>query len=201
MEYFFNGQTVGKSVMKIRVMRLDGSPATLSDILLRWLLRVIDVNLGFILIILSGAVGQSNEVIAGLLVWGTTLPLPIVGIISIMKTEHAQRIGDLAANTVVVSLKRRFHLEDTILIKQDVNYVPVYPQVLQLKDRDIYLIKQVLEKSAKKQQFDEVERLAEKAKSILAIQDAVQADKLLKTLIKDYAHLSNEVDINSTTRK
>ena len=34
MEYFFNGQSVGKRLRKIKVVRLDGTPATLGNYLL-----------------------------------------------------------------------------------------------------------------------------------------------------------------------
>ena len=49
-EYFWNGRTVGKYLLKLRVVRFDGSSATLSDFILRWLLRTIDVKLGFLFI-------------------------------------------------------------------------------------------------------------------------------------------------------
>ncbi|MDX1760310.1 MAG: RDD family protein, partial [Arenibacter algicola] len=43
----FNGQTVGKMIMKIRVVRLDGSPVHWSNLLVRWMLRVVDIWLFF----------------------------------------------------------------------------------------------------------------------------------------------------------
>jgi uncharacterized RDD family membrane protein YckC len=74
--YFFatesgDGQTVGKKLMKLRVVRADGSPAGMAEIAVRTILRVVDNYL--------------------------------VGLIVMLATgERRQRIGDLAAGTIVV---------------------------------------------------------------------------------------------------
>src|SRR5687767_3946448 len=74
--YFFatesgEGQTLGKKVMKLRVVRADGRPASMGEIAVRTVLRVIDNYL--------------------------------VGMIVMLATgERRQRIGDLAAGTIVV---------------------------------------------------------------------------------------------------
>ncbi len=43
-ETLWNGQTPGKAVLKIRVVRMDGSKPTFSNFLLRWLLRILDIS-------------------------------------------------------------------------------------------------------------------------------------------------------------
>jgi uncharacterized RDD family membrane protein YckC len=74
--YFFalesgEGQTLGKKLMKLRVVRADGRPAGMREIGVRTILRVIDNYL--------------------------------VGLIVMLATgERRQRIGDLAAGTIVV---------------------------------------------------------------------------------------------------
>ena len=74
--YFFalesgEGQTVGKKLMKIRVVRADGRPAGMREVAVRTILRVVDNYL--------------------------------VGLIAMLATgERRQRIGDLAAGTIVV---------------------------------------------------------------------------------------------------
>ena len=68
------GQTVGKKVMKLRVVRADGRPAGMSEIAVRTLLRVVD-----------------------------GIGLYVVGLIVMLATgQRRQRIGDLAAGTIVV---------------------------------------------------------------------------------------------------
>jgi len=69
-----DGQTVGKKLMKLRVMRADGRPAGMREIAVRTVLRVVD------------GVG-----------------LYIVGLIVMLATgERRQRVGDMAAGTIVV---------------------------------------------------------------------------------------------------
>lgn len=79
LSYFFifeatSGQTLGKRLMKLRVARLDGTPARPAAIAIRTLLRVVDwlpfFNLG--------------------------------GLVCMLVTRRHQRIGDLLAKTIVV---------------------------------------------------------------------------------------------------
>ncbi len=70
-----NGQTIGKRTMGLRVRMADGTPIGLEAAILRNLMRPADL-----------------------------LPGPyLVGLASIFLTARAQRLGDLAAGTVVVS--------------------------------------------------------------------------------------------------
>lgn len=77
-EALWHGQTPGKRAVGLRVLRADGSPVTATEALLRNILRLVDL-----------------------------LPvLGLVGIVSILATRRDQRIGDLAAGTVVVHERR-----------------------------------------------------------------------------------------------
>lgn len=73
-ETITNGQTIGKKYTKIRVVQKEGQGVTFGSIVVRNLLRTVD------------AVGVYS-----------------VGIISMFATEKIQRLGDLAAGTVVIS--------------------------------------------------------------------------------------------------
>jgi uncharacterized RDD family membrane protein YckC len=75
-EAFWNGQTLGKRMVGVRVVRLDGTAPSAGQIAARTILRVID----------------------GLPV------LYLVGFVTVLATgPRAQRVGDLAAGTFVVS--------------------------------------------------------------------------------------------------
>jgi uncharacterized RDD family membrane protein YckC len=75
MEWFWQGQTVGKRVLGLRVMDVNGLRLQPSQIIIRNLLRAVD-----------------------------SLPLfYLVGGIACLATRHGQRLGDLAANTIVVN--------------------------------------------------------------------------------------------------
>lgn len=192
-EYLWNGRTIGKFLLKLRVIKANGSAASLGDYILRWLLRVIDVRIGFFLLIFLPDSYQSDDgfyALASFLI----LPIPIAGIISMMATKKIQRIGDIVANTVVVVSKRPFSLEDTILKAPQENYEPVFKNVLKLSDRDIYIIKNVLDNSKKSKSKKAIFDLTIKAKKILDIKENIPPEKLLRTLIEDYNHLAKKKD-------
>jgi uncharacterized RDD family membrane protein YckC len=74
METVTRGRTLGKMAARTRVVRTDGSPVTFAPVLVRNLVRIVDL--------LPGAYA--------------------VGAISILVTRRGQRLGDLAAGTLVV---------------------------------------------------------------------------------------------------
>src|SRR5215467_550091 len=49
-ETFLNGQSVGKRVMGIKVISLDGKQASFAQYLLRWVFRLVDIWLDFFLV-------------------------------------------------------------------------------------------------------------------------------------------------------
>ena len=90
-EWFWRGQTPGKRFLRLRVVDGTGLRLRFSQVVTRNLLRVID------------------SPVFPLDIGGMTVPLPtfylIGGPISVL-TRKAQRLGDLAANTVVVRIPR-----------------------------------------------------------------------------------------------
>jgi uncharacterized RDD family membrane protein YckC len=76
-EYRTNGQTPGKKTMRIRVVREGGMPITFRDVAVRNLLRIVDSFPSMIISVIGGVV--------------------------MFATKKCQRLGDLAAGTVVVS--------------------------------------------------------------------------------------------------
>jgi uncharacterized RDD family membrane protein YckC len=195
-EYFWNGKTVGKYFVKMRVMHIDGSAATLGDITLRWLLRTIDIKLGFLFIFFIPKSSNSEvaEYIIGLIYFFMIFPMPVVGILFMLLTKKNQRVGDLVANTVVVRNTRPLSLDDTILRKTEVNYQPVFANALDLSDRDIYIIKNVLDSYKNTKNRKVVNDLAIKAREILKIKEKIEPVALLQTLVKDYNHLAKKKD-------
>jgi uncharacterized RDD family membrane protein YckC len=74
-EAFWNGQTPGKRLLKIRVIKESGRQITLFEALARNLLRVIDIQ-----------------------PW----PVYLVGVITMLCNREQKRLGDLVAGTIVV---------------------------------------------------------------------------------------------------
>jgi len=77
-EWLWNGQTPGKRLMKLRVIREDGRPITLWEAIARNLLRIFDAVPGFF------------------------IPIYSIGLVSIFLSNRDQRIGDMFAGTVVI---------------------------------------------------------------------------------------------------
>ncbi|MFN6963534.1 MAG: RDD family protein [Pyrinomonadaceae bacterium] len=77
-EWLWNGQTPGKRLMKLRVIRDDGRPITLWEAVARNLLRIFDAAPGFF------------------------LPVYSVGLIVVFISGRDQRVGDHFAGTVVI---------------------------------------------------------------------------------------------------
>jgi len=77
-EWLWNGQTPGKRLMKLRVVREDGRPLTLWEAIVRNLLRIADAAPGFV------------------------IPIYSVGLITIFLNARDQRLGDIFAGTVVI---------------------------------------------------------------------------------------------------
>lgn len=77
-EWMFNGQTPGKRLFKLRVIREDGRPITLWEAIARNILRIVDAFPGFV------------------------VPIYSIGLIIIFLNSRDQRVGDLFAGTVVV---------------------------------------------------------------------------------------------------
>jgi uncharacterized RDD family membrane protein YckC len=77
-EWLWNGQTPGKRLMKLRVIREDGRPITLWEVIARNLLRIFD-NLPWFF-----------------------MPIYSIGLICIFLNSRDQRIGDMFAGTVVI---------------------------------------------------------------------------------------------------
>ena len=77
-EWLWDGQTPGKRLLKLRVIREDGRPITLWEAIARNLLRVFDAVPGFV------------------------VPIYSVGLIVIFLSNRDQRVGDIFAGTVVI---------------------------------------------------------------------------------------------------
>jgi uncharacterized RDD family membrane protein YckC len=73
-EWIWNGQTPGKRLLHLRVIKADGTPVSWIDVLLRNLSRPVD----------------------------TLGPMGLIGLLMIFSSRKAQRLGDLMARTLVI---------------------------------------------------------------------------------------------------
>ncbi len=116
-EVFFDGQSPGKKLMKIRVVTLSGRKPTLEDYFLRWIFRSIEV----------------------------TSSIGILAAINISSTEKNQRIGDILAETTVIKVLPENTVSlDTLKSLDDKERDILYPGIAQYSDTDMLLVKEAL---------------------------------------------------------
>jgi uncharacterized RDD family membrane protein YckC len=182
-ELWMNGQTLGKMALQIKVVSLDGGEATLGQYLLRWFLRFYEW--GFIILTLF--YGDIYKGVLMLILGGVT------SMIIIAITQKSQRLGDLAAGTVVVNTKSKLTINDTVFMAIDAtNYTVKFPEVMRLSDRDINTIKNVLTQSANKNNSVMCNKVAQKVKEVLKIETDFQDIDFLKKLLEDYNYLATK---------
>ncbi len=122
-ELLWSGQTPGKRAAKIRVVRMDGSPAGLLEVVVRNLVRVIDF-----------------------------LPFGYgVGLVTMFLNRRARRLGDFAAGTLVVKDRGEVSLDSLTggtgpsgLAASDGYSRSELPGIQRLDAADVELIRDVL---------------------------------------------------------
>lgn len=166
LEIYFNGQTFGKKIMKIKVIREDGGSPTIGNYIIRWLLRLVDIQL------MSG----------------------VVAIISIAVSQKEQRLGDMAAGTLVISLNKPANFQSTIYREIPQDYKPAFPQVVMLSEEDVHVIHNVISEAYRTYDVNDRHALLNKARSkveqklSIRPEDYPKIDSLtfLKTIVADY---------------
>ncbi|MBB6273196.1 putative RDD family membrane protein YckC [Pedobacter cryoconitis] len=164
-EIFFNGQSPGKKLMKIKVVSLDGGQASIGQYFIRWLFRLVDFWL-------SGQVG---------------------GLLCVALSEHKQRIGDLVAGTTVIKTVGRTTLEEIAFEPVEEEYIPVFANVHLLNDQEMELIHEVLATYYKTAHYELIYAMADKIKMRLGISLPAGMHELafLNTVVKDYNQVTS----------
>lgn len=164
-ETFMQGQSLGKKALKIKVVKTDGAQATIGSYIVRWLFRLVDVNIFY----------------------------GLIAIITIAVNGKGQRLGDIVAKTSVISLKRTKKIDDTIYVEIPDNYSLIYPEVDVLNDADIKTIKDVI-KQYKKDVTGPIgtsmlKKTVEAIKKKTGIITNEIPLKFLENVLKDYNHI------------
>ncbi len=186
LEITLNGQSIGKKIMGIRVIHENGGRPSISQFIIRWLLRVSDVWIAILLILLP-SLGQDSETTFIVL---AALGFLVTDIVLVTSSKKGQRIGDILAKTILIRINTKSNIEETVF--QDVadNYIPSFPQIMQLSDKDINAIKSILETARRKTDFTMAESASSKIKAHLKIESGMDPFDFLDTLLKDYNYLS-----------
>lgn len=166
LESLMEGQTPGKKLMKIKVVKIDGYQASFADYMIRWVFRIVDVSF------------------AG-----------VIGLISMIVSKNNQRLGDIASGTAVISLKNNINISHTILENINEDYIPSFPQVIALSDNDMRIIKDNYTKAVKMDDRQIINKLSNKIKSILKLEidpTKMTEKQFINVIIKDYNYYTGK---------
>lgn len=167
MEILNDGQSVGKRIMKIRVIRMDGTQPSIGNYAIRWVTRIIEIS----------GVGYG------------------IAIIVVLINGKGQRLGDMAAGTTVAKVKKRITLDDTILAFSHENYQPFYPKSQLLSTRDIEIIKEAMHFYTKYRNRMVMDVCAHKVKTLFSIDiktDTTPNFEFLNHVVSDYSYYKNQ---------
>lgn len=165
MEVFNDGQSIGKMAVGIKVANLDGSKPSVGSYLLRWLLLLIDMSMGF------------------------------VGLTFIIFTKNSQRLGDLAAGTTVVKVHRQnLSISNYDLQYMNKNYQPSYPEASNLSVKQFELIANTLYDINNKMRDIDLRLLGTKVQQVLGINARENtAEAFLYTIFNDFQYYATKV--------
>lgn len=164
-EIFNNGRSLGKMAMKMRVVKLDGSSPTLGAYLMRWLLYLVDGPL-----------------------------TSFIGLLVIVLSRNNQRLGDMAAGTVVIK-KQKYSKIQISLDEYDYlmkNYTPRYPQAADLSLEQIEIITRAI--NTKRNDFAvRIGQLSKKVQQKLNVERKETNDlAFLQRVVRDYQYYALE---------
>jgi uncharacterized RDD family membrane protein YckC len=158
----FNGRTPGKFIVQTKVVKIDGSPATWSDYLVSWILRLVDL-------------------------W-TFMPGP--GVLSIIFTDKNQRLGDIASDTIVIDTRKKTKISHTILEDVKENYEPTFLTVHMLNDKDVNEIKEIYRLAGESRDYETLRLLRQRVEGLLSISSELRDGIFIRTVLKDYSYLT-----------
>ena len=164
-ETFLDGQTIGKKARGIKVTRIDGTEPRFGDYIIRWLFRLIEIDMS----------------------------MGMIALVALFIRGRGQRLGDMAAGTTVVKVSRNISLKNTLYTEVDSAYTPVFQEAVDmLGDKDISLAKEVMDALMLERSTTHLVEVGEKMKATLAQKMKVTSElsplDFLQAVITDYNH-------------
>jgi uncharacterized RDD family membrane protein YckC len=116
----------------------------------------------------------------------------LVGLLVLVINGKGQRLGDLAAGTTVIKVRRRMRLEEALLPRLAAEYTPTYPQVLRLSDRDVAIIRDVWSAGTAQSSRRTLTALAEHVAAVMGVDSAAtrSPQEFLSTVLRDHTYLT-----------
>lgn len=163
-EVFMNGQSPGKMIMGIKVVKINRAHVDFYDYLMRWALRSLEI------------IGSGGS----------------LAVLFSSASEKGQRIGDVLADTCVIRINKNtiFSLGRLKKLQKKEKFEPQFPLLKHLSDADMLLIKEIIQRASKHKNqahMNALNETCEHLKTVLQL-EKIPANKLkfLQTLMKEY---------------
>jgi len=171
-EIFMNGQSIGKRIMKIKVISLDGGQPRVGQYFMRWLFRIVDF----------------------LLTWPGLVALIVAAV-----SDKTQRVGDIVAGTILIRTAPRTGINNIVFMPAFDGYQPVFKEAGLLSDKDVELIHEIISAYVKTGNNVVVYNMALRVKEHLNVTTPSGMNDMLflQTIIKDYNHISAHMDMGT----
>ncbi|HCS20382.1 MAG TPA: hypothetical protein DIW47_07445 [Bacteroidetes bacterium] len=164
-ETLMNGQSIGKRARNIQVVRLDGQQATIGNYAMRALVRLLEI------VLLQGSLAM----------------------LFIVSSKYGQRLGDVAAGTTVVKVKKQNSMEESLFRDVPETHQVRYPEAVQLSNDDAETLGLLLYELKKSRNEMVLMRMAQDARKRLAgrlgIDSPVHDLDFLNGILDDYNYL------------
>lgn len=167
-EALWNGQSIGKKALGIKVVKCNGQQMDMGDYGKRWMFRLLDILLS------AGS----------------------VAVLTILSNDYNQRLGDIVGDTCVVKTRptNQISIKDILKIKSQENYEPKYEGVLRFTEEDMLLLKNTLDRAKSTPNDHYRKLLAELTEKICKELEITKIPKkrtaFLKTVLNDYIVLT-----------
>lgn len=161
-ETFWNGQSPGKAILRLRVVKIDGSKPHFSNFAIRWIMRPIEI---------SSFLGS-------------------IAMVTILLNGRGQRLGDLAGETTVVTERRRVRLNQTVSVTLPPNYEPKYPHVTVFSDLDIQKTKKLFQIAKREADHQLLNALSARLVEVMQVQPKEPPQQFVLDVINDYNYFT-----------
>jgi uncharacterized RDD family membrane protein YckC len=157
-EFFMDGQTPGKRIRKVKVVRMDGESLTFGNCIIRWLFRLVDIWFD------SGS----------------------VAIVAATFSKSHQRLGDMVAGTILINTRPQTELHLSKYADLSSTDAVCFPQVERLQFKDMEVVSEALGLYYELDNFDYVQQVAKKLKALLEIVPEMDDLSFVKRVLTDY---------------
>lgn len=168
-EFFFNGASPGKKILKLQVVKIDGSAPSLGDFLTRWAMYLIECLL-----------------------------VPGIALLCILFNKNGQRLGDLMAGTVVIKRDgyHEYYFDLTNFNYVNPGYKPRYPEAATLSMRQAQVIRLALVNNNANRHYyiDLLSRTVRQHLNIPPLEGG-NNEAFLNTVLNDYRFYSSTIEI------